>query len=424
MRVLLIGSGGREHAIATRLARSRRFGRLWTVPGNAGTGRLGENVALDIGSVGHIRELAHRIQADLVVLGPDEAGASGVADLLRADGVATFGPGRQGAQIEWSKAFARDLLQRAGLRVAAGGHFQTYEAAAAYVRDQGRPVVVKADGLAAGKGVFVCDTEQEALQAIETLLMDKALGASGASIVVEERLYGVELSTHAFTDGETIVHMPFSSDYKRLLDGDLGPNTGGIGVCSPSNWTEPRASEKATALTEQIVAAINSVTEYRGAIYPGFLLDSRGLCLLEVNARFGDPETQVLLPRLQTDFLDLGLAVATQRLRSVDVHWDDAVTVGVVMCARGYPGAAQLGAKISGVETVDDGVEVFFGGVREERGALYVSAGRVLTVVAKGRTLHEARGRAYDNVARISFEGAYYRTDIGLTRDIPQGLAR
>ena len=416
--VLLLGGGGREHALAWKLVQSPRLGALTSAPGNAGTAGYGENLEdLDAEDPRAVAEAAARLRADLVVVGPEAPLAAGVADALRAGGVPVFGPSRAAAEIEWSKSFAKELMRDAGIASGRAAVFDDPEAARRYVRRLGGACVVKADGLAAGKGVAVCGAPEEAIAAINAAMVAGAFGAAGRRVLVEQRLRGPETSAHAFTDGTAVAHMPFSCDHKPAFDGDRGPNTGGMGVYSPPAWlteADARAIERET--TERAVAALAAAgREYRGVLYPGMMLTADGPMAIEFNCRFGDPEAQALLPRLRSDLLAICEAAAGGRLAGAGVEWDDDATVGVVMAAGGYPGEYAAGARIEGVGDVDadGGVEVFLAGARRgEDGALRTAGGRVLCVVAKAPTLAEARARAYDNVARISFEGAHYRTDI------------
>ena len=416
LNVLLLGSGGREHAIAWRVAQSPRLAKLWTAPGNAGTAALGENVAdVQPGDVAAVAALAKRIRADLAIVGPEDPLAAGVADRLAVEGVRVFGPSRAAAEIESSKAFAKELMRDSGIATAAAQAFDDAEAAKRYLRTLDRPPVVKADGLAAGKGVTVCESFEQAEAAIDRAIQERAFGEAGARVLVEERLSGPETSAHAFTDGVTVRHMPFSCDYKRALDGDRGPNTGGMGVYSPPGWLD---ADSATLIerevTERTVRAMfDADRPYRGVLYPGMMVTAGGPRVLEYNCRFGDPETEVLLPRLRSDLLEICDAVAANRLADVEVEWSDEATVGVVMASGGYPDAYDAGFPISGVEDVDDDVQVFMAGAqRDADGTLATAGGRVLCVVAAGAAVAEARERAYENVRLISFEGAHYRTDI------------
>ena len=426
MNVLLIGGGGREHAMAWRLAQSPRLTKLWIAPGNPGTALFGENVPVPATDLDGIVALAERVRADLVVVGPEDPLAAGLVDRLAERDIPAFGPSAAAAQLEGSKAFAKALMQRAGIATSSSSTFDDAARAAAYVRDVGHRVVVKADGLAAGKGVTVCDDVAQAEAAIDAAMRDRAFGAAGARVVIEERMFGRETSAHAFTDGLTVRHMPFSCDHKPIFDGDRGPNTGGMGVYSPPGWLPESTAEAIRRnVTERTVRAMAEAgTPYRGVIYPGMMLTAAGPRVVEFNARFGDPETEALLPRLRTDLLDICDAVAHGRLAEVPVEWDEQATVGVMMVAPGYPGAYRRGAVIEGIESVDADVQVFMAGTaRDDAGRLVTAGGRVLCVVAAGATVAEARTRAYDNVARISFEGAHYRTDIAARADEPLTFA-
>ncbi len=421
MNVLLVGSGAREHAIAWRLSQSPRLAKLWIASGNPGTALFGENVpevrATDLDG---IVALAQRVRADLVVVGPEDPLAAGLVDRLEAAGIAAFGPSGAAAQLEASKAFAKSLMRDAGIATSSSMTFEDAERATAYVADVGHLVVVKADGLAAGKGVTVCDDVAQAEAAIDAAMRDRAFGAAGARVVIEERMFGRETSAHAFTDGVTVRHMPFSCDHKPVFDGDHGPNTGGMGAYSPPSWLPDGVADAIRRdVTERTVRAMaDAGTPYRGVIYPGMMLTADGPRVVEYNSRFGDPETEVLLPRLRSDLLDIFDAVAHGRLADVPVEWSDEATVGVVMAAPGYPGPYATGAPIEGVDDVDEDVQVFMAGTATDAaGRLVTAGGRVLCVVASGATVVEARERAYDNVRRISFEGAHYRTDIAARAD-------
>ena len=425
VNVLLLGSGGREHVIAWKLAQSPDLGTLTSAPGNAGTAQYGENLdGLDIDSPSAVVETAASVRADLVVVGPEAPLAHGVADALTAEGVPVFGPSMSAAEIEWSKAFAKELMAEAGIATGRAAMFEDFDMAVAFAHSRGGACVVKADGLAAGKGVVVCETTDEAIAAIEASMMDRAFGDAGARVLIEERLHGPETSAHAFTDGTTVAHMPFSCDHKPVFDGDEGPNTGGMGVYSPPGWlTDDDASRIQREVTERAVAALAaSGREYRGVLYPGMMVTANGPKVIEFNCRLGDPEAEALLPRLTSDLLAICEGVAHGRLAEVPVEWDDDATVGVVMASGGYPGSYETGQPITGVEDVDSDVQVFLAGARHDAdGTLVTAGGRVLCVVAKAPTLGEARERAYDNVRRIDFEGAHYRTDIAAPARVASG---
>ena len=427
MNVLLLGGGGREHAIAWRVSQSPLLSKLWIAPGNAGTGQLGENVAsLRPTDPAAVRAFAEEIHADLVIVAPEDPLAAGVVDALVGAGIPAFGPTRAAAEIESSKSFAKQLMAEARIPTAASQTFEDADAATEYVRALGGPCVVKADGLATGKGVTVCDDGEAAQAAIDAAMRQSAFGAAGARIVVEERMYGRETSAHAFTDGVTVQHMPFSCDHKPVFDDDRGPNTGGMGVYSPPGWlTAEDAEAIRQGVTERAIAAMAAIGRpYRGVLYPGMMLTADGPRVVEFNARFGDPETEVLLPKLRTDLLEVLRACATGTLANIDLEWDDVATVGVMMASGGYPGPYETGKEITGVEDVESDVQVFIAGAQRDGGRLVTSGGRVLCVVAAAPTMEEARARAYDNVQRISFEGAHYRTDIGPKASLPLEFAR
>jgi phosphoribosylamine--glycine ligase len=435
LNVLLLGSGGREHAIAWKIAQSPLLAKLWVAPGNAGTGDLGENVrdvaATDLEGVA---ALAKRVRADLVIVGPEDPLAAGVVDRLTVEGIRCFGPTRAAAEIEWSKRFAKDLMRGAGIASAEARAFDSTGEAHSYLReleDAGAAApVIKADGLAAGKGVVLAADFDEARAAVDAAMTARAFGEAGARILIEERMTGPETSAHAFTDGVTVRHMPFSCDHKPVFDGDRGPNTGGMGVYSPPGWlaeADARAIER--DVTERTVRAMfEAGRPYRGAIYPGMMMTPQGPRVVEYNCRFGDPETEALLPRLESDLLEICWAVAANTLDQVEVRWSERATVGVIMASGGYPGPYAGGARIEGVDDVDGDVQVFMAGAqRDAEGHLVTAGGRVLCVTASGATIAEARDRAYDNVRRIRFEGAHYRTDIGargVAAESAMGVAR
>lgn len=427
LNVLLLGSGGREHAIAWRISQSPLLSRLWIAPGNAGTADLGENVSgVSPTDPEAVRRCAEEVRADLVVVSSDDPLAAGVIDAVVAAGIPAFGSTRAAAEIEWSKAFANDLMARSGVPTSAGPTFEDPDEATAYVRHLGGPVVVKADGLALGKGVTVCDNADEAVAAIDAAMREGAFGASGTRIVIEERMYGREVSGHAFSDGITVRHMPFSCDHKRIFDGNVGPNTGGMGVYAPPTWLVPDTAEAIrTTITERAIAAMAEMGRpFAGVLYPGIMVTETGPRVFEINARFGDPEAQVLLPKLRSDLLTVLDACAHQRLADVEVEWDDRASVGVVMASEGYPGPTQTGRLIEGIADVDDDVQVFIAGAKRVDGRLLTSGGRVLCVVAQADTMEAAQAKAYDNVSRIHFEGAQYRRDIGDTAALPLEFAR
>jgi len=419
MKVLLVGSGAREHTIAWKLIQSPLLSHLYVAPGNAGTAPIAENLPVPANDIEGLATAAREHRIDLVVVGPEEPLARGLVDRLAVVGIPAFGPSRAAAEIESSKVFSKGLMQRHGIPTAAFGSFDSFDEAAAFIRAQKAPPVVKADGLAAGKGAIMAATAEEALAALEEMMVRGVFGDAGRRVVVEERLQGREVTAHAFTDGRAVVPMPLSCDHKPVFDGDQGPNTGGMGAYSPPNWlgkaTEEWIDRHVTRATVQ--AMFEEGRPYRGVLYPGLLVTTEGPQVLEYNCRFGDPETQVILPRLKTDLLEVLQAVVDNRLEGTVVEWSEEACVGVVMASGGYPGSYETGFPIDGLDEVEPDVQVFHAGTkRRDDGVVVTAGGRVLTVVATGATLAEAREKAYRSVERIRFQGVHYRRDIGVSR--------
>lgn len=415
--ILLLGSGGREHALAAKLAASPLCGTLYIAPGNGGTVQVGENVALAEDDPEAVADFARETGVGLVVIGPEAPLVAGVADAVRAAGIPCFGPGAEGAQMEGSKKFSKELMARAGIPTAAYGSFTDEASALAYVREQGAPIVVKADGLAAGKGVIVAATLEEAEDAVRECFQG-AFGAAGSTVVVEECLTGPECSLLAFTDGKTVLPMATAQDHKRALEGDKGPNTGGMGVYSPVPIvTEDELAAMKQVMLDTVAELAAEGIDYRGCLYGGFMLTNDGPKVLEFNARFGDPETQVILPRLKNDLVEVMLACAEGRLDEVELAWRDEWAVAVVLTSAGYPGSYEKGKVIRGIEDAEamEDVTVYHAGtaVRED-GELVTSGGRVLAVTALGGTFEAARDLAYEACEKIDFEGKTLRRDIGL----------
>jgi phosphoribosylamine--glycine ligase len=416
VNVLLVGSGAREHALAWKLRQSPKLTDLFIAPGNAGTAALGANLPTKASDVDGLARAAKDNRCELVIVGPEDPLARGLVDRLIAEGIAAFGPTQAAARIESSKAFAKDLMQRHGIPTAAFAVFTSRTDARNHVQRLSHPPVVKADGLAAGKGAIVCDSHEEALHAIDQMLGEGAsFGPAGRTVVIEERLSGREVTAHAFTDGRTTLSTPFSCDYKRALDGDEGPNTGGMGAYSPPGWldadTARRIDEEITPAT--VDAMMAEGVPYRGIIYPGVIVTPDGPQVLEYNCRFGDPETQAILPRLKTDLLDICLAVANNRLHEIEIEWSERACVAVVLASGGYPDGYDTGFPISGLSQVEPDAMVFHAGAAlADDGSVVTSGGRVLTVAALGDTLADARAKAYRNVQRIHFSRCHYRRDI------------
>lgn len=416
MRVLVLGGGGREHAIVSALVESPKVSAVYAAPGNGGTASVATNVDLDLTSATEVVAYAERTGIGLVVIGPEAPLVLGIADELRAANIATFGPGATGAQLEGSKAFSKALMKRNDIPTGAYEVFADREHALGYVEEVGAPIVVKADGLAAGKGVIVAMTKAEAFQAVEDCFSG-AFGDAGATVVIEEYLTGPECSLLVFTDGETTLPMATAQDHKRALEGDTGPNTGGMGVYSPVPIVRLDEYDEMLAIMERTVAGIRDEgIDYRGVLYGGFMLTDEGPKVLEYNARFGDPETQVILPRLETDLFEVMWATARGRLHEIELEWSDDWAVSVVLASGGYPGEYSTGLEITGIDEAEalEGVTVYHAGTKlADDGALVTSGGRVLNVTARGPEFLSARDRAYEAVERIDFEGKFFRRDIG-----------
>ena len=419
MNILVLGGGGREHAITWALAKSARTDELFVAPGNGGTADIARNVAgLNAEDGEAVLTFVKEHAIDLVVIGPEAPLVAGVADVLRAAGVAVFGPDAQGAQLEGSKTYSKEFMDANGIPTARYGSFTELEPALSYVQELGAPIVVKADGLAAGKGVVVAETVEEAQDAVRSCF-DGAFGSAGSRVLIEECLTGPECSLLAFVSGGKAHCMATAQDHKRAFDGDRGPNTGGMGVYSPVPIVTDDELAVMTRVMETAAAATAKAPfehDYRGVLYGGFMLTPQGPKVLEYNARFGDPETQVVLPRLKTDLVDVMMAVAEGRPDDIRLEWDNQWAVCVVLASEGYPGAYEKGKVILGVEDAEDmdGVKVFHAGTaRNADGELITAGGRVLNVVALGKTFDEAREKAYEACDVINFEGKQLRSDIG-----------
>jgi phosphoribosylamine---glycine ligase len=414
MNVLLIGSGGREHALAWAILASPLLGKLYCAPGNAGLAEIAECVALDAADHGAVVRFCRNNSIGLVVVGPEVPLVAGLADDLGTAGLKVFGPSMAAAQLEGSKGFTKDFCAEHGIPTAAYARFTDQAAARAYVERQSLPVVVKADGLAAGKGVIIAETRDEALAAVETCLSG-AMGSRG--VVVEEFLQGEEASFFALVDGTHAIPLASAQDHKRAFDGDRGPNTGGMGAYSPAPVVTPEIARR--AMDEIIWPTVKGMaargTPYKGVLYAGLMITGSGPKLIEYNVRFGDPETQVLMLRLKSDLLPALLATADGVLNAFDLRWHDDAAITVVMAANGYPGDYARGSEIRGVDAARAvaGVEVFHAGTARADGRLIATGGRVLNVSARGRTLAEARERAYAAVAKIDWPGGFCRSDIG-----------
>lgn len=413
MTVLVVGGGGREHALVWKLARSPRVTRLLCAPGNAGTSALAENFPVTATDLDGIVALAQSEKADLVVVGPDDPLAAGLVDRLQAAGIRAFGPTASAARFEASKSFAKDFMRRHGIPTAASEKFTDFDSASDYARRQKFPLVVKADGLALGKGVTIAENYAAAERALREALVEKVFGDAGSIVVIEEFLTGRECSVHALVDGKSWLLFPDARDHKRALDGDLGPNTGGMGTLSPSGRVDDalRARIEEEILAPFVRGLAADGIDFRGMLFPGLMLTADGPKVLEFNARFGDPETQVLLPRLRGDLVDLLEATIDGRLASARAEWDARAACCVVMASGGYPGEYRTGFPIEGCDV--PGALVFHAGTKNDGANVVTAGGRVLGVTALGTTAADAVRAAYGAVGRIRFENAEWRTDIG-----------
>ena len=419
MKVLVIGGGGREHALAWKAAQSKLAEEVIVAPGNAGTAAEPgiRNVPIKADDLDGLLEFAQSERVGLTIVGPEQPLVDGIVDRFTAAGLRCFGPNAAAAQLEGSKKFTKDFLARHSIPTAAYGSFTDLAAAKSFVRKHTLPIVVKADGLAAGKGVIIAHTLAEADHALEQILDEGVFGSAGASVVVEEFLKGEEASFIAIVDGRDVVPMASSQDHKARDDGDAGPNTGGMGAYSPAPIVDAAMHEQ--IMTEVMLPTVNALAEegihYRGFLYAGLMIDSGGVPnVLEFNCRFGDPETQPIMFRLESDLVELCMAALDSRLADVSVVWNPQPSIGIVMASDGYPGSYAKGNPISGLDAIEDpNVKVFHAGTALSNGSVVTSGGRVLCVVARDESVSRAQRRAYDNVDRIHWDGAFCRRDIG-----------
>ncbi len=419
-KVLVVGSGGREHTLVWKLSLSPEVEKIYAAPGNAGMAELAECVAIGATDIEGLRRFALEKEIDLTVVGPEAPLMAGLADDFRASGLKVFGPSAQAARIEGSKVFAKNLMKKHGIPTAEYRVFDRVEEAIAYTRtrmkEPGQRIVVKADGLAAGKGVVVAENESEALEALEQTMVHKVFGSAGDRVVVEECLYGEEVSVFALVDGEEVVFLAAAQDHKRVFDNDQGPNTGGMGAYSPAPVYTPELHR--VVMRDILVPTARAMAAegvpYRGVLYAGLMVTKEGPMVLEFNARFGDPETQVVVPLMNTDILPALEAVSVGRLREVDVAFSDEACVCVVLASAGYPGSYVRGYEITGLDALSPGILVFHAGTaRTADGRLVTDGGRVLNIVAKGPDIRTAIETVYKEIPKVHFEGVHYRRDIG-----------
>mgnify|MGYP001612587338 CR=1 FL=1 len=416
MDILIIGSGAREHALAWKIKQSLECGKLYIAPGNAGTVKFAENISLNIKDNAAVVEFAKKNGIGLVVVAPDDYLAQGMVDALMAAGIQAFGPTKAAAELEWSKAFAKSFMRRYEIPTAYSKTFASLELALVYAKEQRFPLVVKADGLALGKGVVIAQSYEEAERTLTEFMEGGKFGESGRTVVVEESLEGTEVSIHAFSDGKTAKLFPVSRDHKRIGDGDQGPNTGGMGTIAPVKATETFLSDVAERVVNPVIAGMaEQETPFSGILFPGLMVTPQGSRVLEFNARFGDPECESYMRLLESDLVSIMLACIEGRLDREEVRWSPESVVTVILASKGYPGSYEKGFPITGIENAekDLSVVVFHAGTALKDGELVTAGGRVLGVSAIGATQEEAKKRAYDAVRKITFEGAQYRTDIG-----------
>jgi phosphoribosylamine--glycine ligase len=415
MRILVIGRGGREHAIVWALSKSPKISKLYCAPGNGGIAALAECVPIQELQFEEISVFAKQQQIDLVMVAPEDPLSAGLVDYLEEQDILAFGPRANAAIIEGSKIFTKDLLKKYKIPTAAYESFDTYEPALAYLRSQSIPIVLKADGLAAGKGVTVAHSLEEAEKALRDIMVDQIFGDSGAKVVIEEFLQGQEMSLLAFVDGTTVRPMVPSQDHKPIYDNDEGPNTGGMGTYSPLPHIPEAVVLEAieTIVRPTAEAMVKEGRPFKGVLYAGLILTPQGTKTIEFNARFGDPETQVILPRLKTDLLDIFLAVVNGTLAEQPIEWSDEAAVCVIVASGGYPGSYAKGLPITGLDQVKDSL-VFHAGTALKDNRIVTNGGRVLGITGLGKDIIDARNKAYADAERISFEGKHYRTDIAM----------
>ncbi len=428
MNVLVIGSGGREHAIVWKVSQSPKLTKLYAVPGNPGTAELAENVnGVSVDDHVAVASFCKDKQIDLVIIGPEAPLAAGLVDSLSAEGIRCFGPSQAAAQIEASKSFAKDFMARHNIPTAKYATFSNYDEAVHYLQSVDYPIVIKASGLAAGKGVILPETDEEAKSTLEDILVKKVFGEAGAEVIIEERMTGQEVSLMAFTDGTSVVPMLPAQDHKRLLDGDKGLNTGGMGAYAPAPiFTSDMMIEAVERVLKPAVNGMKSEgNPFVGVLYAGLMLTPNGIRTLEFNCRFGDPETQVVLPLLETDLVEIAAACADGNLTNINIQWKDNAAVCVVLASKGYPEKVESG-KVVTIEKLPDDMVCFHAGTKTENGNLITSGGRVFGLTAWADNIKTASHNVYANIGKISFEGVQYRTDIAgkaLQSDLKTDLA-
>ncbi len=416
MKLLVIGGGGREHAMVWKLSQSPLVTEIFCAPGNAGIGKIAKNVDISSNNIDKLVEFSLEMNIDLIIVGPEEPLVEGIVDTFRQNNLKVIGPTKQAAQLEGSKAFAKDFMKKYDIPTAQYHEVTTFGEAKLVIEGYSYPVVVKADGLAAGKGVFICENKEEALSVIKQLLDDKILGDAGKSIVIEEFLKGTETSILCFVDGHIIIPMVSSQDHKRAFDGDNGPNTGGMGTYSPNYvYTEEIAKQvEKEILYPTLIGIQQEKMDYRGIIFIGLMITEDGPKVLEYNVRFGDPETQVVLPRLKTDLIEIFDNIIDRKLKDTDIQWSEDGVVCVILASGGYPNKYENGLEITGLDAIENELLIFHSGTIENENKIVTKGGRVLGVVGIDKNVQEAREKVYTNIDKIRFKGSFYRKDIGI----------
>lgn len=416
MKVLIVGSGGREHTLAWKISQSKKASQIFIAPGNAGTAKFGQNIEISAEDLKRLLNFALKEKIDLTVVGPEMPLVLGIVNLFEKNGLKIFGPSKKAAKIEASKVFAKRFMKKFKIPSANFNVFSDYQKAERFLKNCQFPQVLKTDGLAAGKGVFVCGSLAEALEALKKIVVEKKFGAAGNKLVIEERLFGQEVSVICFTDGQTILLLLPAQDHKPILDGDKGSNTGGMGAYAPTPIVDNRMMRK--IVREILKPAVLGMKEtgrpYRGILYAGLMLTNEGPKVLEFNCRFGDPETQSQLMLLKSDLVDLMFACIEGNLKSQQISWHPGFSVCVVMASKGYPGNYQKGFEIKGLPKVTSKLQIFQAGTKLEKGKIITNGGRVLGVTSRASTLKQAIKKAYLQVKKIKFKNKYYRTDIGV----------
>jgi len=415
LRILVVGGGGREHALVWKIGQSPKVEKIYCAPGNAGIGQIAECIDISAEDINGLLDFALQNNIDLTVVGPEVPLTLGIVDIFREKGLKVFGPTQKAAEIEGSKAFSKGLMSKYNIPTARYGVFADYKETQGFIKEIGVPCVVKADGLAAGKGVLICLTKEEAEAALEDILVGNKFGAAGRKVIIEEYLTGQEVSMLAFTDGKCVRPMVSAQDHKRVFDNDQGPNKGGLGAYSPAPVYTPEIHD--VVVREILEATVKAMAQegrpFQGVLYAGLMLTEKGPKVLEFNARFGDPETQVVLPRLKTDLVEIMEAVIAGNLDNINIEWLPEAALCVVMAAGGYPEKYEKGKVIKGLDEVPEGILVFHAGTKSANGSIVTNGGRVLGITALGKDITEAIEKAYQGIKHIQFEGAHYRRDIG-----------